>query len=153
MNVLYRRLMELKERIETLPIPCSPSGKARPRMGAVILDKHSYPISYGYNSYHKTHPLMKMLGGYGVYMLFPHAEIAACIASGDKPGYKDRNNNEDQISQTTHKNQIMIVARVNNQGQLRYAKPCIHCQSALKNKFKAIYYTNNKGELVLLKEK
>ena len=122
-------------------------------MGAVILNKQCKPLSYGYNNTNKTNPMMVSLN-YDEFKIYPHAEIAACIANGDKFGYKDQADaaivGRMKVSDTRHKNQILIVARLDASNKCTMAKPCIHCQDALKGKFDEIYYTDRSGSLVLL---
>ena len=114
------------------------------RMCAIILDKFGIPISIGYNSYTKTHPIMKTFGELGVQFpdgsmglekIYLHAEIDCCTKG---------------LFQK-HRWNTMIIARIDSEGNFKLAKPCPGCFNYIKDKFDSIYYTNNKGELVLLK--
>lgn len=84
---------------------------------AVISDKRGHILSIGKNSYVKTHPLQAAYAAEvgEPYKVFVHAEVDAIVRLpyGAKP-------------------HSIFVARVNNQGEYRNAKPCKICQLALK---------------------
>lgn len=85
---------------------------------AIIYDKRGRPLSVGYNSYEKTHPLQAkaatMVGE--PYKVYLHAEIAAIV----RLPYHARD-----------KAHTMRVFRYNKHGKPMNAKPCSICQSIL----------------------
>lgn len=102
---------------------------ARTRIRATIYNKRGRVISVGYNSYVKTHPLVKRLSekvniNNKEYL---HAEIAALIRCKSNP-YK------------------MLVERKGRDGRYRLAKPCPICMLAIKlAKVKILEYTTDTG--------
>ena len=88
------------------------------KIAACCLDKHGRILSYATNSYTKTHPTQsrcaKAVGKDAKEFL--HAEIAALVRASRCKGspYKIR------------------VVRVNSQGELRMAKPCLICAEAIR---------------------
>jgi deoxycytidylate deaminase len=137
-KTLYKRLNKLKEHLEQIPI------QQKFRLGAIILDKYGIPISIGFNSYVKTHPVMlnfrspKVDFGFGIdkeSKIFLHAEMD-CLIKG--------------LSKKSEWH-TLIVARIGADGELKLAKPCQGCSEMLKGHFKNIYYTDNSGNLILMK--
>lgn len=138
-SVLYSRLDKMRESLELIPYT-----KGENRMCAIILDKFGIPISIGYNSYTKTHPIMRNFaklkdplpdGSFGKDKIYIHAELD-CI----NKGYFQK--------KRWH---TMIVTRIDCKGNFKLAKPCIGCYQIIKDKFENIYYTDNNENLVLLK--
>lgn len=85
---------------------------------AIIYDKRNRPLSVGYNSYVKTHPLQAkaaILAG-EPHKVYLHAEIAAII----KLPYTSKD-----------KAHIIRVFRYNKYGKPMNAKPCAVCQGLL----------------------
>lgn len=104
------------------------------RIGAVIVDKKGSVLSYGFNSYVKTHPKMLYNPHFSEFQIFVHAEADAIYHLGYKT---------DPYT--------LIVCRLSKSNQVMNAKPCIGCYSEIKrSSIKKVYYTNEKGDLVLL---
>jgi len=105
-------------------------------VAAVTLDVKGQILSIRSNSY-KTHPRMVKLSRsaqWGSKKIFLHAEVAALVSSQNK----------------VH---TIIIARMRRDGSLAIARPCPICQLAIKEaKVKKVYFTNEQGELTLLKE-
>jgi deoxycytidylate deaminase len=91
---------------------------AQQNITAIIFDKRGRPLSIGYNSYTKTHPLQaKIAAKVGEpHKVYLHAEIDALI----KLPYEHRNR--------AHK---IVVMRYNKKGEPMNAKPCAVCQEML----------------------
>lgn len=127
----YRVLERLKDFLHEEGFP--EGGKSF--VGAVTLDHKGRIISIKTNSY-KTHPRMVELSRsvrWGYKKIFLHAEVAALINS-PIPAH------------------TIIIARITRDGELALAKPCPICQLAIREaKVKRTFFTNEKGELVLLK--
>lgn len=105
-------------------------------LGAVVVDKRGNPLAYGFNSYSKTHPIQKLYNkNINDDAIFLHAEISALVKCINVP----------------QEAYGMIVARLGKDGKIKLAKPCRGCFAAIKDsKINKVYYTNDKGELVLL---
>ena len=138
-KILYNRLGKMKKSLMKLPHICGES-----RMCAVILDSRGIPISTGYNSYKKTHPIMRNFvkkellfsdGSNGDKKIYLHAELD-CYDKG--------------LSQKNKWN-TMIITRIDANNNFRLAKPCVGCFEMIKNSFVNVYYTDNNGNLILLK--
>lgn len=85
---------------------------------AIIYDKRGKPLSIGYNSYIKTHPLQyKVANKLGEpHKIYLHAEIAAIV--------KLQHNDKERAH-------TIRVFRYNRQGKSLNAKPCALCQHAI----------------------
>lgn len=85
---------------------------------AIIFDKRGNPLSIGYNSYTKTHPLQayyaKKVGE--PHKVYLHAEVDALI----KLPYT--------LKDKAHK---IVVMRFNKKGEPMNATPCPVCQALL----------------------
>ena len=100
---------------------------------ATIAVKGGNIIAIGHNDYQKEHP-RKVYGNYipkngnkASYRACLHSEIA-CLKQIQ---------HRDDLHKVT-----LINIRIDNNGNLANAKPCINCKRVLKNfKFKRIYYT------------
>lgn len=104
------------------------------RVGALIVDRRGSILSYGFNSYVKTHPRMVYNKFYNEWQIFVHAEADALYSMGYKT-----------------EPYAMIVCRLSKANELMNAKPCIGCYSEIRQSaIKRVYYTNQEGELVLL---
>jgi len=106
-------------------------------IGALILDRKGNVVSIGNNNYIKSHPYQKRLSQKikikdKENQIYLHAEISALVKCNTIP-------------------HIMIIARIGVDNNIfRLAKPCPLCQEAIKQSgIKKVYYTNDKGELVL----
>lgn len=92
---------------------------------ATVYDKRGRVLSIGYNSYIKTHPLMKKIG---MKVGLPkkeylHAEISALIKCREEP-YR------------------IVIERYGKDGKPLLAKPCPICQMAIIEKgIKVVEYT------------
>lgn len=97
------------------------------KLGAVIA-KGRRPISKGCNHF-RSHRFSLMFP----YNHVCHAEVAAVL----RAGYPRR-----RLTGTS-----IYIARINNTGETRLAKPCEHCQEVLKlvGIQKAVYTTNEGG--------
>lgn len=102
-------------------------------VGACIIDKKGQILSFGTNSYSKTHPIMVKNPYYKEEQIFVHAEVQAIMNCKNPNPY------------------MMIVCRLDRSETIRIAKPCIGCYSLIKkSKLKKVYFTNMEGELSLL---
>jgi len=105
-------------------------------MASCTVDKQGRVIAYGMNSI-KTHPLMvvysKLSNDPRPNRIYLHAEVAALVKSYQKP-------------------YAIFVTRINKQRGMAMAKPCPICTFAIQTAgIKRVYYTNHKGELILMK--
>lgn len=128
LRLLHKKLIQHKSSIEQ---------NKKFFIGAVILDRKGNVVSVGNNSYTKTHPYQKRLSQQirvkdKEHQIYLHAEISALVKCNVKP-------------------YTMIIARIGVDNEVfRMAKPCPLCQEALKQSgIKNVFYTNDKGELVL----
>jgi tRNA(Arg) A34 adenosine deaminase TadA len=102
-------------------------------LGAVCLNKKGSIISYGFNSYDKTHPKQMI---YAIRVnrpskVFLHAELSALLKVKEKP-------------------YSLIVLRMNRSGILASSEPCPICSLAIKEKgIREIIYVNTRSELVI----
>ena len=98
-------------------------------LGAIVLDKHGQIISWGFNSYIKTHPAMVYNKYYRAEQIFVHAECDALYSMSEKL--------------TPH---TMYIARINSKGEFRDARPCVGCYHEIKQRgIKRVYYTTRDG--------
>ena len=107
-------------------------GKYEFNLMTAALNKRGKIISYGQNSYIKSHPKMQE---YNLHSnrkcIFLHSEIDALIKCREKP-------------------YMLIVARIGKKGDIRIARPCPICQEAIRRSgVEKVYFTDNNGELVL----
>lgn len=132
-QLLNKLLLSLKERLELDYIYT---------VGAISFDKKGSTISFGYNWYGRTHPFQKKYNeGFPSFAkpvrekAYLHAEIDSLVKC---------------IS--LRKNVYgMVIARIGREGVVRCAKPCRSCYKAIQDsKLKKVYYTDSKGNLVLL---
>lgn len=130
LRILTKRLVEHKRQVED-------EQNKNYFVGAIILDRKGNILSYGTNSFCKTHPYQKKLSERVSItnkreQIYLHAEISALV----------------KCNSQAH---TIIVARIGkNESIYRLAKPCPLCQEAIRQaQIKKIYYTNNKGDLVL----
>lgn len=106
----------------------------RYKLFATCYDKRGRILSYGENSYSKTHPLMaelsKEMHGHPEKM-YLHAEVQALLRCGDRKPYK------------------LVVQRFDSEGKPAMAKPCLICQKALQlYGVKELCYTNEHQQIV-----
>lgn len=101
----------------------------RYKLSAIVTDKKNNILSFGVNSYKKTHPTQayyaEKVGKYN--SIFLHAEIDAVskIPYNKKP-------------------YAIYIARVGKTGEPRLAKPCKICNKAIKDSgIEKIYYTKD----------
>ena len=102
------------------------STKTRYKVVAKIYDKAGNLLSYGVNSYVKTHPLQAHYAGIvgQPYRIYLHAEIQAIIRARGKDMYKIK------------------IERYNSKNQPANACPCPVCQLAIKEAgIKIVEYT------------
>ena len=74
-------------------------------------------IVLGFNSYTKTHPIMRKWGK-NAESIFLHAEIDCLLTARRK------------LCDNTFNRLEFFVARINRQGELVSAKPCVGCMKA-----------------------
>lgn len=106
----------------------------RYKLFATCYDKRGRVLSYGENSYRKSHPLMAQLSiethGHPEKM-FLHAEVQALLRCADKKPHR------------------LFVQRFDSEGKPAMAKPCPICQKALKlYGVKEVWYTSDHQEIV-----
>jgi deoxycytidylate deaminase len=91
--------------------------RAKYSLTAKILDKRGRVLSIGNNSYDKTHPLQirHALQHGRPEAVFMHAEIQAIVRCKDLSKAKK-----------------IIVSRVDKEGNPKNAKPCLICESAIR---------------------
>lgn len=101
------------------------------RLAAAVYDERLHTVAYGVNSYNKTHPIQARYAAYRMPMkIFLHAEMDALI----KSRYVERRYG-------------MIVVRIDSRQNLRLAKPCDICMTAIEaSGLSEIYYSNDDGE-------
>lgn len=101
---------------------------------ATCYDKRGKVLSYGENSYTKTHPLMQNLSikAHGhPEKIYLHAEVQALLRCGDKKPYR------------------LLVQRFDSEGKMATAKPCPICQKALRlYGVKELWYTSDHQEII-----
>jgi tRNA(Arg) A34 adenosine deaminase TadA len=113
-----------------LAIETAKSSPSKKKVGAILLNKNKVVMT-ATNLETKSHPLQ---ASFAVRVGLPekiylHAEISALIKCKEDVD-------------------TIVVARVNNQGKLRMAKPCPICSLALKESgISNIHYTTNQGFL------
>jgi deoxycytidylate deaminase len=86
------------------------------RVAAIIADKKGRILSFGVNSYTKSHPKMAWYASKfnDFNKIFLHAEIASIIACDKKP-------------------HTIYIARVSKAGKILPSLPCRICQEAIKD--------------------
>lgn len=103
-------------------------------VGSLVLDKKGCILSYGFNSYVRTHARMVLNPKYNNFQIFVHAECDAIYSVNYKC--------------TPH---TLIVCRLNKQNEFMNAKPCEGCYLEIKKAgIKHVYYTDQNGDLTLL---
>jgi deoxycytidylate deaminase len=103
-------------------------------VGAVIVDKKGRVLSYGFNSYVKTHPSMLQNKYYRKDQVYVHAECDAIYRLLD-----------------TQIPYAMFVCRINKKNNFVLSKPCSGCYYEILNtEIKQVFYTNDNEELLLL---
>ncbi|MGD9678164.1 MAG: hypothetical protein AB7V16_07345 [Vulcanibacillus sp.] len=102
---------------------------------SAIVDKKGVIISLGRNSFVKTHTQQYYYNQKShPDKIFLHAEIDSLLKYKTDNGY------------------VMIVCRMTKSGLIKLAKPCEGCMRAIVDSgIKKVYYTNNEGELVLMR--
>jgi deoxycytidylate deaminase len=98
------------------------------KLFATCYDKRGRILSYGENSYSKSHPMMKQLSlellGHSE-RIYLHAEVQALLRAGDKKVHR------------------LVVQRFDSEGKPALAKPCPICRKALElYGVKELCYTN-----------
>jgi deoxycytidylate deaminase len=86
------------------------------RVASIITDKKGRILSFGVNSYTKSHPKMAWYASKfnDFNKIYLHAEIASIIACDKKP-------------------HTIYVARISKSGKISPATPCRICQEAIKD--------------------
>lgn len=110
--------------LESVPIQ-----KRKQRLCSVITDRKGNVLSIGQNSYTKTHPLQfHAARNQGKEQAcFLHSEIAALV----------------RLGRNVHKARNIYVARLDKQGNVALAKPCVVCQSVIDSLNLNVMYTEN----------
>jgi len=137
LSSLQRFLISKKESILEDAI-----GDAKYVVGSFAYDKRGSLISKGVNSFVKTHPYQKKMADIASRnsernhecRIYLHAEISALIKA-KRPV------------------ETLIVARIRHyDNTLAMARPCPVCAEAIRQAgVKKVYFTNDSGELVLMK--
>lgn len=120
----------LSDSIFDLVIQTAKTSPSRVKVGALLLNKNKV-VASATNLERKSHPIQaRFAERVGLHQkIYLHAEIAALVKC--KEEYD-----------------TIVVARVNNQGKIRLAKPCPCCSLAIEeSNIKRIYYTTNEGFL------
>lgn len=131
----YKHLEKLQDKLINLYNERNGIERNRHLLGAIALDNHGRIISYGFNSYNKTHPHQAK---FAIRLnkpdkVFLHAEIS-CMIKADK------------------KIETLIVTRLNRSKKCCMAEPCPVCKLAIKEAgIENVYYTNYSGNLILMK--
>ena len=105
-------------------------------VGAIIVDKKGQILSWGFNSYTKTHVKQylynKDINSDKIYL---HAEISSLVKCST-------------LDSCAH---TMIIARLGKDRKVHLAKPCKGCTRAIIDSgLKKVFYTNELGNLELL---
>lgn len=104
------------------------------KLFATCYDKRGKILSYGENSYSKTHPMMKQLSEEvhgSAIKIHLHAEVQALLRCGDRKPHK------------------LVVQRFDSEGNPAMAKPCPICQKALQlYGVKELCYTDEHQQIV-----
>lgn len=131
LRILTKKLLSHKKEVES-------TQNKKYFIGAIILDSRGRIISFGFNSYTKTHPYQKKMSDFVKmdnrnHQIYLHAEISALV----------------KCNQIPH---TMIIARIGSSDTIyRCSKPCPICREAIRQStIKKVFYTNDEGELVLL---
>ena len=107
-----------------VPNPCRrfQGFKGKYKVAAAVLSKKGKVLSYGTNSYTKTHPTQDKYAKQAgcCQKQYLHAEIAALVAYARHDTKRQEN---------PHK---IKVLRVNQRGETRMSKPCQICDLAIK---------------------
>ncbi len=106
-------------------------------MGAVALDKSGKEVSRGMNSGSKTHPLQARHAAQQrlSHKIFLHAEIATLVKARKKV------------------HTIIVARTMQDENKFGLAKPCPICIEAMREAgVKKVFYTNDDGDLILLKD-
>lgn len=105
-------------------------------VGAVAVSETNKIISFGTNSFVKTHPTQKKFAEIAgmKHKEYLHAEISALIKAKAKA-------------------HTLIVSRLlQGNDKMALSRPCPVCQAAIKEAgLKKVFFTNDSGELVLMK--
>jgi tRNA(Arg) A34 adenosine deaminase TadA len=120
----------LSDSVFDLAIQTAKTSPSRVKVGALLLNKNKV-VATATNLERKSHPIQaRFAERVGLHQkIYLHAEIAALVKC--KEEYD-----------------TIVVARVNNQGKIRLAKPCPCCSLAIEeSNIKRIYYTTNEGFL------
>jgi len=120
----------LSDSVFDLAIQTAKTSPSRVKVGALLLNKNKV-VASATNLERKSHPIQaRFAERVGLHQkIYLHAEIAALVKC--KEEYD-----------------TIVVARVNNQGKIRLAKPCPCCSLAIEeSNIKRIYYTTNEGFL------
>ena len=109
-------------------------------LGACCMDKRYNVISFGYNSYTKTHPTQKEIAtrykASYYHKEFLHAEISSLIKCKGKVPYS-----------------ILVIRQLKN-GTMGNAKPCPICRLAIKEAgVKEIWFSNQDGNIEFIEIK
>lgn len=122
--------MRRAERLVDKLVALADKVQGRYRLAAVVYDDRFRPISFGTNSYIKTHPLQAQFSSHPL-KVFVHAEIQALVRANGR-----------------RKHGIMVL-RIDRFRRLQLARPCKSCMAAvLESGIREIVYSNRDGKLV-----
>jgi len=102
-------------------------------VAAATVDRKGKILSWGENSYSKSHPLMKQYNKQQhsdkVHKIYLHAEISALI-------------------KTRKQAHGIVIVRINHSRNYCYSKPCPICSLAIKESdIKEVYYCGKNGAI------
>lgn len=108
-----------------------PTQRGKQRLCSVITDRKGNVLSIGQNSYTKTHPMQFHAARHqgNEQACFLHSEIDAVR----------------RLGHAAHKARNIYVARLDKQGMVALAKPCVVCQSVIDSLNLNVMYTENEG--------
>jgi tRNA(Arg) A34 adenosine deaminase TadA len=119
----YERLVQLASTVQ-----------GKHRLAAVVYDERFIPISFGVNSYVKTHPSQAMLASEtsNPRRIFLHAEIQALVRADG-----------------ARRKRGILVIRTRRDGRMGLAMPCDLCMLAIhRSGLKEVMYSNEYGDIV-----
>lgn len=107
---------------------------SRFRLGAVLV-KRRRPISAGFNSMRRTHPLMQKYNSDKSFAVGLHAEVHCCIG----------------VSASDLEESELYVVRILKNNSLAMARPCLICRKFIEDVgIKAVYFSNEYGQFETL---
>lgn len=109
-----------------------PTHRGKQRLCSVITDRKGNVLSVGQNSYTKTHPLQ-------FHAARNQGNEQACFLHSEVDAIR-------RLGRDAHKARNIYVARLDKQGNVALAKPCIVCQSVIDSLNLNVTYTENEDK-------